>query len=52
MGIEDSYKELCKKYHFSIANKLMMKEMEVASRGFIATEWTPSTVFKIIKESI
>jgi hypothetical protein len=48
MGIEDAYKELCKKYNFQIANKLLMKEMQVASKGFITPIWTSLTVFKII----
>ena len=48
MGIEDAFKELCKKYHFYIANKLVMNEMQDASRGFITTQLMPISVFKII----
>ena len=51
-GIEDAFKELCKKYYFQIANKLVMKEMQEAAQGFINTHSMPSTVFKIIQDSI
>ena len=37
IGIEDAYKELCKKYHFPIANRLVKKDMQEAVGGFITT---------------
>ena len=52
IGIEDAYKELCDKFNFKIANRLVMKEMQKAVRGFINSEWDHSKVFEIINKSI
>lgn len=52
IGIDDAYKELCKKYNFKIANRLVMKEMQKAVGGFITAQWDHSKVFEIINKSI
>ena len=52
LGIEEVYKQLCKKYHFQISSKLVMSEIQESARGFITTKWESTTVFQIIKNSI
>jgi hypothetical protein len=52
IGIEDAYKELCKKYLFKIENRLVMKEIQEAVEGFITAKWDHSKVFEIINKSI
>ena len=52
IGIEDAYKELCKKHFFKIANRLVMKEIQEDVGGFITSQWDHNKVFEIINKSI
>jgi hypothetical protein len=51
-GIEEPYKDLCKRFHYDIKDKLLSLELVEAAKEFVKNHWLPEKAIEIIKSSL
>ena len=52
LEIEDTYKDLCQRYHFHIRNKLLKKELSKAAKDFVNVTCNSMSIIQIIDSSM